>query len=433
MDEIKQLLDEQHQAFEAFKQTNDERLNAIEHNGHAPAELEAKVDAINDELTRVSQDLAAVAKKANRPGAGADGPDPVALEHTQALGRYLRKGEDRDLAALQRKVLATYAGGFVDENGEALEVLRRAGDSLWVRLSEVQNILPDAPREYRRLTVEGDQVPIDAEGFALTAAAWGLLEAAERTVRYFRQRQVGDELRLTEVADQAAYEALAPGEQGPIRYFRILQGAGESVPFDTDGDSLTASTYGRLGNAEKGPVVGAGGLLRLRYAAPVFRNGTTVEVAVRNSDGGRDLEQPWQRVEAGDATPMVASNTLSIGLPLGAVVLDQVELSPNPFTPNGDGVNDAVRIGFSVFQISDAREVKVSVYTLDGRRVWETAQMMGSGRGEPVHWTGVDGGRCAGAARPVPLQSGARRGLGGPERDDHRQGRRRRLLTVVAC
>ena len=115
MDEIKQLLDEQHQAFEAFKQTNDKRLKAIEHNGHAPAELETKVDAINDELARLSRDLAEVAKKANRPGVGADGPDPLTLEHQQALGAYLRKGEDRDLASLQRKAMATYRdpdGGY---------------------------------------------------------------------------------------------------------------------------------------------------------------------------------------------------------------------------------------------------------------------------------------------------------------------------------
>jgi hypothetical protein len=325
------------------------------------------------------------------------GFDEILLEMSSVGMELLDLGLGVDAETGTAAQLFRAAGGFVDENGEALEVLRRAGDSLWVRLSEVQNILPDALREYRRLTVEGDQVPIDAEGFALTAAAWGLLEAAEQgAVRYFRQRQAGDDMQLTEVADQAAYEDLEPSEQGPIRYFRILQGAGESVPFDTDGDSLTASTYRRLGTAEKGPVVGAGELLRLRYAAPVFRNGTTVEVAVRNSDGGRDLEQPWQSVEAGDATPMVASNTLSIGLPLGAVVLDQVELSPNPFTPNGDGINDAVRIGFSVFKISADREVTVGVYTLDGRRVWETVQMIESGQ-KSVEWTGMDG-----AGAPVP-------------------------------
>jgi len=136
-------------------------------------------------------------------------------------------------------------------------------------------------------------------------------------------------------------------------------------------------------------VVGAGELMRLRYTAPVFRNGTTVQVAVRHSEGGAAADKPWQRVEAGDAARMVASNTLSIGLPLGAAVLDQVQLTPNPFSPNGDGVNDAVRIGFSVFKISADRAVQVSVYTLDGRRVWERSQMIASGE-ESVEWPGVD-------------------------------------------
>ena len=292
------------------------------------------------------------------------------------------------------QLFAAGGEGFVDENGVALEVLRGTGDSLWVRFPEVQNLQPEAVREYRRITLEGDQVPTDAEGFALTAAAWGLLEEAEQgAVRYFR---LGNDRALTEVADRAAYEALEASAQGPIRYFRILQGAGESVPFDTAGDTLTVSSYNRLGSGEKGPVVGAGELMRLRYAAPIFRNGTTVEVAVRHSEGESASARPWQRVEAGDATALVASNTLSIGLPFGVMVLDQVALHPNPFSPNGDGVNDAVRIGFSVYKISTAREVQVSVYTLEGRRVWERSQMIASGQ-ESVEWTGMDA-----AGVPVP-------------------------------
>ena len=68
-----------HHAFEAFRQTNDARLKAIEDNGHAPAELEAKVEKINDELTRLGRDLAEVAKKANRPEPGAAGTAPTPL------------------------------------------------------------------------------------------------------------------------------------------------------------------------------------------------------------------------------------------------------------------------------------------------------------------------------------------------------------------
>ena len=77
MDEIRELLEEQHKAFEEFKQANDDRLAAIEKKGFAPADLEEKVARINEDLTRLGKDLAEVAKKANRPGAGADGLDPM--------------------------------------------------------------------------------------------------------------------------------------------------------------------------------------------------------------------------------------------------------------------------------------------------------------------------------------------------------------------
>lgn len=115
MDEIRELLEEQHKAFEEFKQANDDRLATIEKKGFAPADLEEKVARINEDLTRLGKDLAEVAKKANRPGAGVDGQDLMAQEHKQALGKYLRKGDDRELAGVQRKAMATYSdpdGGY---------------------------------------------------------------------------------------------------------------------------------------------------------------------------------------------------------------------------------------------------------------------------------------------------------------------------------
>ena len=289
------------------------------------------------------------------------------------------------------------ADGWVDDGGAALETMRAAGDALWVRLPALQNILPDVPREYRRVTAAGDPVPIDAKGFPLTGAAWALLDEAERgDVVYFRQREVGEEVLLTQVSGQAPYEALDPGERGPIQYFRVLLGDGALLPYGADGEPLTATTYRRLATSEQGAVVGAGQLVRLRYAAPVYRSGTTVKLAVRNSEGGENADAPWHDVEAGDAISTVESNTLSIAVPLESNVLDRVDLRPNPFSPNGDGVNDAVQIGFSVFKISAGREVEVGVYALDGRRVWETTQMIRSGE-QVVRWTGVDA-----AGGPVP-------------------------------
>jgi len=281
------------------------------------------------------------------------------------------------------------SGVFVAEGGEEVQILRDRADSIWVRLPTTLNILSEASRMYNRITVEGEQVPVTQGGLLLTDAAYGLLEEEEQgDIRYFRQDlDARGNVRLTEV-DALAYEELEEEQQGPIRYFRILRGDGAQFPFDADGDSLDAADYNRLSSSTKGTVVGPGSLMRLRFQAPVFINGTTLEMAVRHTAGGADLSAPWQNIEPGDATPQVASNSLSIGVPLTGGTIDDFSIDPNPFTPNGDGINDETEIRFSVFKITVPRQVQVRIYTLDGRLVWKTRRMIESGR-ESIRWTGV--------------------------------------------
>jgi len=282
-------------------------------------------------------------------------------------------------------------GNFVDADGNALQLLspRTDSDSIWVRLPVALNILSEASRTYNRITVEGEQVPVTQEGLSLTGAAYGLLEDEEKgDVRYFRRRlDASGAVLLTEV-DQFAYEGLEEDQKGPIRYFRILRGDGAHFPFDADGDSLDAAAYDRLSAREKGRVIGPGPLVRLRFQAPVFLNGTTLKIAVRNTAGSTDPSVPWQNIEPGDAAAQVASNSLSISVPLTARTIDEFSIAPNPFTPNGDGINDETEIRFSVFKITTGRQVKVRIYTLDGRSVWETAQLVRSGR-QNIRWSGA--------------------------------------------
>lgn len=277
---------------------------------------------------------------------------------------------------------------FTDGDGSQLELLSPSTDSLWVRLPESLNALADAPRIYNRLTSAGDQVPVTADGLPLTDAAYGLLEVEEQgAVRYFRRAvDAQGEITLSEVSE-AAYQALEAEQQGPIRYFRILRGDGAQFPFDAAGDSLDATAYNRL-FASRGAVVAAGPLMRLRFAAPVFVNGTTLEMAVRNTSGGTRTA-PWQSVEAGDATALIGSNALSINLPLDAQAVDEFRIAPNPFTPNGDGINDETEILFSVFKLTAPRQARIRVYTLAGRPIWENTQMLQSGRFSLL-WDGTD-------------------------------------------
>ena len=108
------------------------------------------------------------------------------------------------------------------------------------------------------------------------------------------------------------------------------------------------------------------------------------EVFARGGDG-----LP-QAVEAGDASAEVGTNRLRIvAIPssLGEV-LGQVSADPPVFTPQGDGVNEQVRIGYSMLRVQEEVEVEVSVYTLSGPRVWSARlDRQGAGR----HWVSWDG------------------------------------------
>ena len=279
---------------------------------------------------------------------------------------------------------------FADGGRSQLELLSPSADSLWVRLPESLNAPVDAPRTYHRRTAEGDQVPVTADGLPLTDAAYGLLEVEEQgDIRYFRRTVDAQGAHILSEVSKVAYQALEADQQGPIRYFRILRGDGAQFPFDAVGDSLNRTAYNRMPTSARGTVVAAGPLMRLRFAAPVFVNGTTLGLAVRNTGGGANMAAPWQSVEAGDATARIGSNTLSINLPLNAKAVDEFRIAPNPFTPNGDGINDATEIHFSVFKLTAPRRARVRVYTLAGRPVWEHVQRLQSGRFS-TRWDGTD-------------------------------------------
>jgi hypothetical protein len=125
------------------------------------------------------------------------------------------------------------------------------------------------------------------------------------------------------------------------------------------------------------------------FQSPVFLNGTTVSIAVRQTGGGTSPEAPWQSVEAGDAEPSIDANTLSLSVPLGGRIVEDLRIAPNPFTPNGDGRNDVTQIGVSIFRITSSRDLDVSVYTLSGLRVWSDRQTVTSGV-QSVPWDGLD-------------------------------------------
>ena len=98
-----------------------------------------------------------------------------------------------------------------------------------------------------------------------------------------------------------------------------------------------------------------------------------------------------QRVEAGDANAEVASSTNVVRLPVGQQLLANVSIGPRAFTPNGDGVNDALRVEFDLVNVLVPRSVSLRIFDLAGRLVWMREEE-GRAGGRAFVWDGRGGG-----------------------------------------
>ena len=131
MEELKKLLTAQGAAFEDFKKANDDRIKAIEAKGYAPAEVEAKVGKINDDLSELGKQIADIAKKSNRPAPAAGEISAEEAEYKTAFREaFLRKGNDEGLKELERKAFQSGSdvdGGYLIDSEMEASIDRIAG------------------------------------------------------------------------------------------------------------------------------------------------------------------------------------------------------------------------------------------------------------------------------------------------------------------
>jgi hypothetical protein len=111
----------------------------------------------------------------------------------------------------------------------------------------------------------------------------------------------------------------------------------------------------------------SGALIEVEFEAQVLRYGATF--AARVSDSARPQEVP-QAVNVGNATAAYEGNRVSVATAsVGQQSLLQVSAVSAVFTPNGDGHNDVVGIGYAILEIIGAAQVEVVVLDLSGRVV----------------------------------------------------------------
>ena len=101
----------------------------------------------------------------------------------------------------------------------------------------------------------------------------------------------------------------------------------------------------------------------------------------------------WQSVVPSERR---ANIVLLPDLPVQSALVGDVEIAPAAFTPNGDGVNDAVEISFTVFKAKGIKP-QVQIFDVAGRLVAQLAGSEGVGRWH-FRWSG----RVADGALALP-------------------------------
>lgn len=138
----------------------------------------------------------------------------------------------------------------------------------------------------------------------------------------------------------------------------------------------------------------AGRVFELRFRTSVYLPSTTFSAQLEDAAGQRQ-----QQVDPGDASGLVGGSQLVVvseleGLPL----LAPLAVDPAVVTPNGDGANDQLVLGITVFQLEGERSIEVGVYDLRGRRVRDLSFTPPAPSGQHrVTWGGQDD-----AGRTVP-------------------------------
>ena len=309
--------------------------------------------------------------------------DPVTGEPTNWF-----EGDDGPFAAL-----------LDPSSGDTLKVLqgRVAGvpgseetSRILLRLPRRVASLPESGQTrvfHRKIVEEDDEVPVDEDGRILSELTYlGLPIEQQGRILYFQVTgHTDDGDPQQEEVGEFDYRALPDSVRGEIRYFRKLVGLGGEFPYDRQGVSLTEASYNQLPQSERGRVQAAGELVRIGFRAKVLLNGTTLDVAIRDSQG----RPAWQQVDAGDATTIRPGSGLSIAVPISRRVVRAIEVEPRTFTPNGDGINDRTEVRFSVGNVNVARPVEVRIYDLGGRLVWREERVTFGD--QTFHWDGSDG------------------------------------------
>ena len=190
-------------------------------------------------------------------------------------------------------------------------------------------------------------------------------------------------LRPEFARDSQGFEAMALEASVPIS-FRSLQINGETTNAEVEKTSAGIRLH------LLAPVTAAE-RVELGFAATVFQNNTRFRAFLERANGPDTLRQ---QVDPGDAVPALEGAGDAVALPINESLLAHLDIGNGLFTPNGDGINDALAISFDVLKVIDARPIEAHVFDLRGSLVRTLRDASGVAGHYRLTW---DGRRDSGA------------------------------------
>ena len=232
-------------------------------------------------------------------------------------------------------------------------------------------LLADRPRRYVQLRAD----------FISQKEAGGRLD--------FLQFSVSNPPVATQALAEIAPASARAGEVTPFTYAILPQLRDEDLGFDTieietpvkvasidalwiDGqevsfDVVRSDAHGFALRIPRMDPQQTGELIEIDFAVEVFKFGTVFTGRISDSEKPFEVRQA---LTPGDADPLADSNTLSVGwVNVEEKAVNALKLSSPVFTPNGDGINDALEIEYELLNLFGAVPIALELYDLSGRRI----------------------------------------------------------------
>ena len=176
----------------------------------------------------------------------------------------------------------------------------------------------------------------------------------------------------------SGFDRLAVESDAPVHFVDISHnGTTLGVQMDTTASGFLVHLPDRIRTDQ---------LIELKFQSSVFRQSTRFDVFLQDS---RQDASVRQRVDPGDATDQIASNTNVVSLPVSRALLANMSFSAKAITPNGDGVNDELTLEIALVNVLAPRLLRLRLYDLGGRPVYDRSQDSRAGLYQLV-WDGRD-------------------------------------------